>query len=151
MKQAARWARGKELPFLFMPYFGLGPLGLSGSGKLQPVHVDDVAAAFASSIDRRESFGRTYNLAGPDVMDWPTMHGHISRAVRGKKKTAVGVPAWYASMLTRVVPAAWLPFNQAQVQMARENNVGDITEARADLDFEPRRFAESVADYAAEL
>ena len=34
MKMEADWARHKQPPFLFMPYFGRGPLGLGGAGLL---------------------------------------------------------------------------------------------------------------------
>ena len=37
MRMEARWARRTAPPFLMMPYFGAGMLGLRGAGKLQPV------------------------------------------------------------------------------------------------------------------
>ena len=151
MRQAAAWARGKALPYLFMPYFGGGVLGLGGAGKLQPVHVADVAAAFAEAVGNDTAVGRVYNVAGPDVLTWPGMYAIISEAVVGKKRPAVPIPTWYASLLTKVAPASWLPFNAAQVAMSREDNAGDTTEFRADFDVEPRPFAESLREDAGEL
>ncbi len=84
-------------------------------------------------------------------MDWPTMHRHISTAVRGKPKKALGIPSWYAGLLTKIVPASLLPFNEAQVQMAREDNAGDISELLADFDTKPAPFAETVQGYADQL
>jgi NADH dehydrogenase len=127
MQQAAAWARGKALPFLFMPYFGKGLIGTGGSGLLQPVYVKDVARAFVDAITNDKAVSKLYDLAGPDRMTWPQMHKLISRHVRGRAKAAVPIPTWYAAMLTRIAPASWLPFNAAQVQMAREDNVGDTT------------------------
>ena len=43
LKMEAAWARGKRPPFLFMPYFGGGLLGLKKPSLVQPVHVKDVA------------------------------------------------------------------------------------------------------------
>ena len=40
------------------------PLG-GASSKLQCVHVEDVAQAFANALDNPATFGRTYDLAGP--------------------------------------------------------------------------------------
>jgi len=37
----------------------------NGHARFQPVHVADVARAFAMSIDDRETFGQAYNLCGP--------------------------------------------------------------------------------------
>ena len=151
MRQAAGWARGKAVPFVFMPYFGKGVTGFGGSGKIQPVYVKDVAKAFVTAIDNPKAIGRVYNLCGPDVMTWPQMHHLISKAVRGKKKAAVPVPAWYAKLIAKIAPANVLPFNLAQVQMSQEDNVGDTTEFLADFDLEPAPFEPTVQGYASEL
>jgi len=37
------------------------------SARMQPVHVDDVAQAFVLALDRHETFGKRYNLCGPQV------------------------------------------------------------------------------------
>ncbi len=42
------------------------PLG-SPDARFKPVYVEDVAFAFAESLARLESFGRTYDLVGPKV------------------------------------------------------------------------------------
>jgi hypothetical protein len=44
-----------------------------------------------------------------------------------------------------------LPFNEAQVQMAREDNVGDVTELLADFEVRLSPFAEAVKSYASNL
>ena len=151
MRQAAGWARGKAVPFIFMPYFGKGVTGFGGSGRIQPVYVKDVASAFVEAVGNPKAFGRVYNLCGPDVMTWPQMHHVISKTVRGRKKAAVPVPAWYAKLLAKVAPAGVLPFNLAQVQMSQEDNVGDTTEFLADFDITPAAFEPTVASYADQL
>ena len=149
--QLANWARGTAAPFVFMPYFGGGLLGLSGAGKLQPIHVADVAVAFADALDKPHSRGRIYNLAGPDVLTWPELHKIASVAIRGRAKPAVPIPAWWAKTLARVAPAGWLPFNRAQVQMSQEDNAGDTGEYLSDFGHHPRPFAKSFRAYADEL
>ena len=151
MQQAAGWATGKELPFLFMPYFSKGLLGLGGSGKIAPVYVKDVARLFVDAIGNLAAYGMIYNVSGPDELTWPQMHHVISRAVRGKKKAAIPVPAWYAKLLTKIAPASWLPFNLAQVQMSQEDNVGDITELRNDFAVKLAAFEPTVQSYAKAL
>ncbi len=147
----AGWARGTAAPWLFMPYFGRGVLGWSGAGRLQPVHVDDVAGAFVGAIDREEAVGQTYALAGPDVMTWAQMHRIASSAIRGRPKPAVAIPMWYAKTLAAVTPPALLPFNRDQVIMADEDNTGDISAARRDLGFSPRPFEASIRSYAGQI
>lgn len=151
MRQEATWARGRSAPFLFMPYFGGGALGLGGAGTLQPVYVGDVAAAFVGAIDRPHTIGRAYNLAGPEVMTWPQMHRLASAAVRGRPRRSAAVPAWAARLMASVAPAALLPFNRDQVIMSQEDNAGDTTEWRADFGATPTPFAAALEGYANRL
>lgn len=151
MRQEAAWARGKAAPFVFMPYFGAGPLGFGGAGKLQPVFIDDVAAAFADAVGLPASVGRVYNLAGPEVMTWPEMHRTASGIIRGKSKVPAALPAWLAKAVASVAPASLLPFNRDQVLMSQEDNTGDTTEWRADFGVSPAAFAEALRGYADQL
>ena len=139
------------MPFVFMPYFGFGLFGAGGSGKVQPIFVGDVARYFAEALTTDAAIEQVYEVAGPDVMDWPKMHQIISTAVRGKPKRAIGVPSWYASLVASVVPASLLPFNKAQVQMAREDNVADNVAAQVAFDVELAPFEATVRSYASKL
>src|SRR5258705_524026 len=64
MLMEAKWARGSAPPFLFMPYFGAGFMGWGGAGRLQPVYVGDVARAFVDALEKPETIGEVYPLAG---------------------------------------------------------------------------------------
>jgi NADH dehydrogenase len=151
MQMEAAWARKQKLPYLFMPYFGLGATGFGGSGKLQPVYVGDVARAFADALEKPGSIGQTYDIGGADVMDWPTMHKTVAQILTGKPRLALPIPAWYAGLLTHVVPASLLPFNRAQVQMAREDNVGDVGPFVRDFGWRPKGFEETVEAYKGQV
>jgi NADH dehydrogenase len=134
-----------------MPYFGRGVLGTGGAGKLQPVYVNDVARAFVDAVERPETVGRAYDLGGPRVMTWPEMHGIASRAIAGRPRPAVGVPAWYAKLLTRLVPPALLPFNRDQVVMSQEDNTCDLGTFRRDFGWDPADFETTLSQYAPQL
>ena len=146
MRLLARWA-GK--PGGVMPYFGRGMTGLFNCGSLQPVHVDDVARAFADALDRPLP-RKTYDLVGPDVVDWPTLYRLVGEAL-GRPVHPMPVPAWYGELLTRLLPARWLPFNRDQVLMAREDNTGDVVPFAADFGWAPRGLVEIVKEYAPKL
>jgi NADH dehydrogenase len=118
------WSRGTQMPYHFMPYFGTGLFGLSPK-KVQPVDVRDVAAAFVKSLSMSETIGQTYDLGGPEPMSWPRMYALASEHYVGEPKIQLGFPIWYATLLTRLAPAKWLPFNRSQLVMAGEDNVCD--------------------------
>jgi len=151
MQTAAKWARGKAAPFLFMPYFGSGLFGFGGAGMLQPVYVKDVARAFVDAIDNARTIRETYPLAGPDQITWPQLHHAVAQAVVGKKRAVAPIPAWYAKLLTKVVPAPLLPFNEDQVIMSQQDNTCDLTKFKSDFGFTPGSFHTSLQSYAASL
>jgi len=151
MKMEAAWARKQAMPFLFMPYFGKGPFGTGGSGQLQPVYVADVARAFADALEKPGTIGKTYEIGGPDRMDWPTMHKTVAETITGKRRLTMPIPTWYAKALTTVAPGGWLPFNKAQVQMAEEDNVCDLTPFVQDFGWTPRPLEATLQQYKDQL
>lgn len=151
MRMEANWAKKKAVPFVFMPYFGAGLLGTGGAGKLQPVFVEDVARAFVEALENPKAVNQTYDLAGPDVMTWPELHRAVSRAVVGRPRMTVPVPAWYAKAITHVVPRSMLPFNHDQVVMSQEENTAPIGKFVNDFGFTPQPFEATLNAYAREL
>lgn len=151
MQMAAKWARGKAAPFLFMPYFGAGLFGFGGAGLLQPVYVKDVARAFVDAIENPKTIGEVYLLGGADQITWPQLHHAVSQAVVGKRRASLPIPAWYAKLLTKIVPASLLPFNADQVIMSQQDNTCDLTKFKNDFHFSPVGFEEALKMYAGQL
>jgi NADH dehydrogenase len=151
MKMEAAWARRRSPPFLFMPYFGGGMLGRGGAGKLQPVSVGDVARAFVDAVETPRTIGELYMLGGPDQLTWPELHRACARAIVGKERPVIAVPAWYARLLTRIVPGALLPFNRDQVIMSQEDNTCDLAKLVRDFGWTPQSLEASLRHYADRL
>jgi NADH dehydrogenase len=147
MQQVAKWARKRSAPWLFMPYFGSGVFGFGRKRLLQPVFVEDVARAFVDAIESPVLVGQTYDLVGADRLTWPELHRTVSRVLLGRPRWVMPIPAWYAMLLTRVVPASLLPFNRSQVQMALEDNTGDPAPLQRDLGWSTRGFEETLREY----
>jgi NADH dehydrogenase len=131
-----------------MPYFGAGFLGLGRSGRLQPIYVKDVARAFVQAIGNSKTIGRTYGLGGADRMTWPELHKTVSRAIVGKERATMAVPAWYAKALAAILPGVLLPFNRDQVIMSLEDNVCELGEFERDFGWKPVGFEAALRGYA---
>lgn len=149
MKMVADFARGRTMPYVFMPYFGVGPFGWR-SRRLQPVYVQDVARAFADAVERDDLAGKTIDLVGAQQLSWPQMYRTVAARL-GQNRPAIGIPCWYATLLTHVLPAQWMPFNHSQVVMAGEDNVGDAAAIEKQLGWRPAGFEEALERYASSL
>lgn len=131
-----------------MPYFGAGIFGLGGAGRLQPVYVNDVARAFVDAIANSRTVAKTYELGGSEQLTWPQMHKAVARAIVGKSRLTMAIPAWYAKMLAAIVPGSWLPFNRGQVMMSQEDNTCDLSEFQKDFGWKPAGFRQALGEYA---
>lgn len=151
MRMEARWARRTAPPFLFMPYFGGGLLGRRGAGRLQPVFVEDVARAFVDALEKPKTIGEVYPFGGPDQLTWPQLHRLCARAIVGHERWVAALPAWYAKLITRIVPGALLPFNRDQVIMSQEDNICDLTKFVDAFGWSPRAMEQTLSGYAKAL
>jgi uncharacterized protein YbjT (DUF2867 family) len=78
----------------------------SGKQRSQPIWIEDVAATFARAVDEPEAANRTFEIGGPDVVDWDGLYQTIAK-VLGKRRRIVHVPAGIAAGGARLVQ--WLP------------------------------------------
>jgi uncharacterized protein YbjT (DUF2867 family) len=67
------------------------PVTGSGEQRIQPIWVDDVAAYFARAVDLGDAANRTFELGGPDVVDWNELWARLKRAL-GVKRPSVHLP-----------------------------------------------------------
>jgi NADH dehydrogenase len=145
------WARGKEPPFLLLPYFGAGLLGFGRRAQVQPIAVADVAACFVEALRRPASIEKTYALGGPERLTWPQMLTRVRERTPGAAswRKPLPLPAWFAGLIAGGAESlrlgSLLPFNSAQVQMSQEDSVADMDPARADLGVEPRPLEAALA------
>lgn len=151
MQMEARWAGKRAAPFFFMPYFGAGPMGFGGAGRIQPVFVKDVGHAFCKAITNSKTVGKTYSVAGAERFTWPEFHKTASKLIVGKNRLTLPIPAWYGKLLCQIVPPRLLPFNRDQIIMSQEDNTCNMTPFREDFGWEPAGFSESLAEYAPRL
>ena len=99
----------------------------SGLQRSQPIWVEDVAAIFAKSVDLPEAANRTFELGGPDTVDWNGLYTTIAK-VLGKRRKLVHVPIGLArsgARLTERLPGAPLSVDQVSMIHGADNVVSN--------------------------
>ncbi|MES9980771.1 MAG: NAD(P)H-binding protein, partial [Candidatus Thiodiazotropha sp. 6PLUC5] len=94
-----------------------------GGFKLSPVHVEDVAQAFAKSLTKQETIGKTYTLGGPEDLSWRTILRLIAQA-NSKEKLMLPVPTFAPSMVAMLLDRySWFPISRDQIRMLTKGNI----------------------------
>lgn len=92
--------------------------------QMSPVHIQDVAAAFATALTDTTTIGKTIELAGPETLSWDEMLRRVA-AASGKSKILLPVPLWIMRIGATLFD--WLPFypvTRDQLTMLEEGNTG---------------------------
>ena len=109
---------------------GLLPTG-AGQFKLSPVHVENVAQAFVTSLENDVSRGRVYRLGGAESLTWQEILTRIASAA-GKRKLMLPVPACGVTLAASVLDRfEAFPVTRDQIKMLMEGNtcpVDDLVE-----------------------
>jgi NADH dehydrogenase len=94
----------------------------AGEFQLSPVHVEDVAKAFAQALRQPETIGKTYTLGGPDDISWRNILKLIAEA-NGKSKLMLPVPAFAPSLAALLLDKySWFPISRDQIRMLTKGN-----------------------------
>lgn len=121
------------------------PLFGDGGTKLQPVHVEDVAAAAVKALKAQGAAGKIFELGGPDVFTYREVVEMVLEHL-GRRRWLVPMPfaAWHAlAGTTSVLPSPPLTRDQVML-METDNVVGDTESTLADLEIEPRSLRSSL-------
>jgi uncharacterized protein YbjT (DUF2867 family) len=98
-----------------------------GLQRSQPIWVEDVAATFAKAVDLPQAANRTFELGGPDIVDWNGLYRTIAK-VLGKRRKLVHVPIGVArsgARLTERLPGAPLSVDQVSMIQGADNVVSN--------------------------
>jgi len=135
-----------------LPRVPVLPVPGGGRHLQQPVHVADVAAGVLSAVERPESAGTTYDIAGPEPLSFAEL---------------LRVAAWAAGSRTRFVPVPLSPLvavargyellaarpwiRAEQLERLAEDKAFSIEDAARDLGYAPRSFADGIVAEARAL
>jgi NADH dehydrogenase len=120
---------GGALP-LFMKQVRYSPLvTVIGPGlqRSQPIWVDDVAQYLAHGIASAQAAGRTFEIGGPDTVNWNELYQRIAK-VLGKRRRLLHVPFGLArtgAQLTQRLPGAPLSADQVAMLQGADNVVSN--------------------------
>ena len=90
----------------------LGPVtAVTGKGtqRIQPIWIDDLAQFYAESVTRDDVVNRTWELGGPDRVDWNEFWTQLRRVLGIRRRPTVHVPMWF--MRANAVISERLPGN----------------------------------------
>lgn len=125
------------------------PLPGGGQRLQQPVHVEDLATAVVSALEADTAVGKIYDVAGPEPLTLRQVVASAAEAV-GRSPKLVTVPLGPAIAAAKAYEkVAGRPRIRAeQLERLAEDKAFDISAARGDLGYDPRPFAEGIAQEA---
>lgn len=118
----------------FINRFGFMLLVGRAQGKRQPIHAHDLVAAALCVLDKPETFGKSYNLAGADTLSYRAMVERIFHGL-GKKVRILSLPLWLFRMGLRVL-ASFSRFSFSPEMASRMSQDLNYSCADAAQDFE---------------
>jgi uncharacterized protein YbjT (DUF2867 family) len=129
------------------------PLIGNPRARFQPIPVEAVALAFATSAGEPKSIGQTYDLCGPEALTLSEIVGQIMDLVQ-RRRLRLQVPPILArcqavllEFVCRRVLRKASPLNCDQLIMLREDNVGDPAPANELFGLKPAPLREGIAKY----
>lgn len=127
-------------PFPAPAFFtGLSPR--RGTFAMTPVHVEDVAAALAKSLEVPETVGEIYKLGGPETLEWTEILKRIA-AASGRDKLIVPVPVLPVKLAAGLLGRfGWFPVTRDQLDMLVAGNTVASRRAFERLGIEPAPFS----------
>lgn len=111
------FGRGDSFLSMFaslLKVFPILPLASAGA-RFAPVHVEDVARAFADSLDNPATYGHSYDLCGPRTYTLQELVHYVGE-VTGKRRSIVPLGKWMSYF------QAWaMEFKPGSKLMTRDN------------------------------
>ena len=106
------FAEGGGILKTFAKLAKIGPVtAVTGKGTqlIQPIWIDDLAQFFAEAATRDDVLNQTWELGGPDRVDWNEFWARLRRTLGIKRRPTVHMPMWF--MRANAVVTERLPGN----------------------------------------
>lgn len=106
-------------PLPVWPIFG------NGSFAMQPIHVKDVARAFAGALSTPAAHGKVFCLSGPEAISFKDILGRIASGAGVRHKPMIPQPLWLMRPVVSILGGILLPISSDQLEMLVEGNTCD--------------------------
>ena len=132
-------------PFPILPLFG------DGKYEMQPISVEEVAAAFVQALTLHAAHGQTYCVAGQDAYSYTDILDRITRGLGREPKPKIPNPLWFVRPVVHTL-GAWglLPISPDQFEMLVEGNTCDSSAFYRDFDVTYKPFTPENLAYVKE-
>ena len=108
----------------------LTPIVGSGEQRIQPVWIDDMVEVLARAVDEPDAANRTFDLGGPDALDWNEFWARLKQAL-GVRRPSVHVPMGLMRLqapLLELLPKPPVTRNELMM-LEGGDNTGDVAPA----------------------
>ncbi|MDX8393546.1 MAG: NAD-dependent epimerase/dehydratase family protein [Mariprofundales bacterium] len=124
--------------------FGFIPIINGGHGLRQPVHAEDLAIACLQALEQLETYNKSYNLSGGEILSYVDMVRRIFVSMN-KKPRLLNVPLGLMKFVLRV--AALIPsyrfLTPDMAERVNQDLVFPHDDAQKDFGYQPRGFLAS--------
>lgn len=132
------------------------PVMGSGSARLAPILVAEVARGFVGALNHPAAVGRTFDLCGTETLTFPEILRTILR-VMNRRRWLVHAPLGLARVQAATLEFAFgtllgkpPPLNRDQIIMLQEDNVGDPAPAQSLFGLRTTTFADGIRAFLTE-
>jgi nucleoside-diphosphate-sugar epimerase len=122
------------------------PLFGDGQNLVQPLFVWDLVAAIQACLERPETIGRTYVLAGPEPMPYRRMVSEVARAQGRRAPFFIRIPRSPAVLFAELLRMVWprCPLDPEAIERFGEDRNFNTHPAQRDLGFAPTPFEQAL-------
>jgi len=125
----------------FVTRFGFFPVAGRGTGRRQPVHGADLAAAALDVLDSPATFDRAYDTPGGETLSYAEMVSRIARGVgRTPRLVHLPLPLLRGTLATASCFPGLGHLTRDMADRMNEDLVFDLAPARRDFGYDPRPF-----------
>ncbi len=132
-------------PFPILPIFG------DGTYEMQPISVEEVAAAFVQALTLEAAHGQAYCVTGQKAYRYTDILDRITRGLGLEPKPKIPSPLWLVRPAVQTL-GAWglLPITPDQFEMLVEGNTCDSSAFYRDFDVTYKPFTPENLSYVKE-